>query len=145
MRKHKAYMDTSINRHHPLYERHIQYVAEKSYDRWFKERRLEDKREWELIKLKLEKKAELEVEQLSRIVHARDDKENRRQIELEEKKERKRLRKIARQEARKEQELQRKHALKLFYGTLRDKSFIAWKEYTQFMKEEREKNKCTIM
>eukprot|EP00943_MAST-04B_sp_MAST-4B-sp1_P001582 g1582.t1 len=60
-------MDTSINRHHPLYERHIQYVAEKSYDRWFKERRLEDKREWELIKLKLEKKAELEVEQLSRI------------------------------------------------------------------------------
>ena len=53
-------MDTSINRHHPLYERRIQYVAEESYRVWHKERRLEDMREWELIKLKLEKKAELE-------------------------------------------------------------------------------------
>ena len=135
-------MDTSINRHHPLYERRIQYVAEESYRVWHKERRLEDMREWELIKLKLEKKAELEVEQLSRIVHARDDKENRIQSERLEKKERKRLRKIAKYEARKEQELQRKQALKLFYGTLRDKSFIAWKEHTQFMKDERAKNKC---
>lgn len=138
-------MDTSIKRDHPLYERHIQYVAEQSYRTWERKRRAEDLKEWELRKISLEEKAHLEVEELARLAHLRDDKENRRQELIKEKKELKRLRKIERLERRKTKELQQKQALRLFYGTLRDKSFLAWKEYTIFMKEEREKNKCSIM
>ena len=143
--KHEDYMDASIKRDHPLYERHLEYLNEKSYQKWFSDRRREDQSEWEGIKREIEKISDIAVENRSQALTRKLEVERRKEREKKRRREEKRLRKIAKAEAKKANEIAMAQAVKLFRGTHREKSFKAWKEYVEFMKLKREKEKCILM
>ena len=143
--KHEDYMDTSIKRDHPLYERHLEYLCDVSYQKWFSDRRREDKIQWEGLRREIEIISDMAVESKSEVLSHKNHAEKEKQILKQQRKEEKRLQKIAKIEARKANEIAMAQAAKLFYGSSREKFFKAWKEYAAFMKVKREKDKCLVM
>jgi hypothetical protein len=129
----------AADRNHPLYEQHMTWKKEQATHQWLTERRLEDRTELYLLKLKLDKKVHKDTEKLSNKLNSQEEKKRKAFLAEQEFKLKVKLEKEHFEMMKKMKKEAYKKARNLFcYASLKQ-NFRSWAKYTQFMKEFRAK------
>ena len=124
----------AANRKHQLYERHLEWTKEQATNQWLTERRLEDKRELYLIKLKLDDNVHKQTEEIAYKLNRNAERKRKAFLAEEEFKLKAKLEKEHFEMMKEMKKEAFKKARKFFCGATLKQNFKSWANYVAFMK-----------